>query len=68
MVVFISIYLRDELIFGFGKLKLALKHISNTVYFSPFIIIASPRRSYYTRVCQPGPRMQVVGKDNNTRQ
>jgi len=37
-VGFISIQLLDELIFDFGELKLALKHISNTVY-SLFIII-----------------------------
>lgn len=39
VVLFISTQSRDGLIFDFRKLKLALKHISNTVYFPSFIII-----------------------------
>jgi len=52
-VVFISIQSRDELIsLTLGILKLALKHISNTVYFPSFFIIIPSRCSYYIGVCQ----------------
>jgi hypothetical protein len=59
VVVFISTQSRDELISDF---KLALKHISSTVYFLSFIIIPSRRHSYYIRVSVNNwTRMQVVG-------